>query len=103
MANEREAEQADIGQQALRQLHVVHAQVAEAGGFQAFPSSSAQARAPRRSTKRRSSPGAIGFFRRSTKWTSTRRSLKKRRAAWVGRESTRPNTWTWAADAAGTA
>ena len=37
MANEREAEQADIGQQALRQLHIIHAQVPEPGGLPGLP------------------------------------------------------------------
>jgi len=59
---------------------------------QARPSVSASAAAPRRSTNRRSSPGEIGFRRRSTKWTATRRSLKNRSAARVGCESLVPKT-----------
>jgi hypothetical protein len=48
----------------------------------------------KREVKRRSSVGAIGLCPRSTKLTGARRSLKKRSAFCVSRESLRPKTWT---------
>ena len=94
LSDERQAEEALVGQEALDDLAVVHPEVAEAGVAVRARPGSRRAVAPSRSTNRRSSPGAIGLRRRSTKWIATRRSLKKRRAARVARSSSRPKTWT---------
>ena len=55
--------------------------------------SSSKALAPSRSTKRRSSAGAIGRLPMSTKLTTIRRSRKNRIAPRVGCDASVPKTW----------
>ena len=73
---------------------IAHRQVAQTGVSDTLSKSRRAGRArPSRSAKRRSSAGAIGRFRRSTKDTTIRRSRKNRCAARVAGSLSMPNTW----------
>ena len=91
VADERHAQETRVGQQPRHDARRPSSS-GRRGPRRGTParSSSSRARAPSRSVKRRSSPGRCGRLRRSTKWTTTRRSRKNRWAARVAGESSEP-------------